>query len=217
MNAFRTALIVLASFGVSATPALADILLYANLTNSQENPPVVPLTAGGQPRPMSFGNATFILNDAMTAMSFTATIFNIDVTGTQTLDTNDNLTAAHIHAGPTVTPTTNGGVVWGFFGNPFNNNNPNDGVVTPFVSGVGGTFSGTWNAPEGNNTTLAAQLDNILNGRSYINFHTTQFGGGEIRGAILSAPDGGTSILLSAIAALGLFGLRRRLKAARGD
>ena len=43
-------------------------------------------------------------------------------------------------------------------------------------------FSGKWDAPEGNGTTLAAQLSNLREGRAYINFHTTQFGGGEIRG-----------------------------------
>ena len=61
-------------------------------------------------------------------MSMVATVFNIDVmtiagtlpdpsgTGTQTPgDRNDDLTAAHIHAGPLVTPTVNGPVVWGFF------------------------------------------------------------------------------------------------------
>jgi hypothetical protein len=47
---------------------------------------------------------------------------------------------------------------------------------------VGGNFSGKWDAPEGNGTTLAAQLANIRAGRAYINFHTTQFTGGEIRG-----------------------------------
>jgi hypothetical protein len=115
-------------------------------------------------------------------MTFTATINNIDVTGTQTPDTNDNLTNAHIHAGPTVVPGVNGPVVWGFFGNPFNDNNPNDQVVLPFSSGVGGVFGGKWDAPEGNGTTLAAQLPNLRGGHAYINFHTTQFGGGEIRG-----------------------------------
>jgi len=54
--------------------------------------------------------------------------------------------------------------------------------MTPTAGGVGGTFSGKWDAPEGNNTTLAAQLPNIRAGHAYINFHTTQFGGGEIRG-----------------------------------
>ena len=140
-----------------------------------------PRSITGLPRPTPFGTATFVLNDAQTALSFFATITNIDVTGTQTADLNDNLLNAHIHAGTGATPTF--GVVWGFFGSPFNNNNPADEVDTPFTGGaVGGTFSGTWNAPEGNGTTLTAQLANILAGRSYINFHTTQNPGGEIRG-----------------------------------
>jgi len=138
----------------------------------------------------------------MTAMTFSATIFNIDFTGTQTADVNDNLVAAHIHAAPTVTPTTNAPVVWGFFGSPFNDNNPNDQVFTPFATGVGGTISGKWDAPEGNNTTLAAQLPNILSGNSYINFHTVQFGGGEIRGALV-VPEPST-ILLFGVGTLGL-------------
>jgi len=92
--------------------------------------------------------------------------------------------AAHIHAGASVQPGVNGPVVWGFFGSPFNDNNPNDSVNTPTSGGVGGTFSGKWDAPEGNGTTLAAQLTNFRTGHAYINFHTTQFGGGEIRGDI---------------------------------
>lgn len=154
-----------------------------SLTNSQEVPPAVPTASGGGARPASFGSATFTLNDAQTAGVLQVTINNIDVTGNQTPgDTNDNLTNAHIHAGPTVAPGVNGPVVWGFVGNPFNDNNPNDQVITPFSSGVGGSFSGKWDAPEGNGTTLAAQLSNLREGRAYVNFHTVQFGGGEIRG-----------------------------------
>jgi uncharacterized protein (TIGR03118 family) len=153
-----------------------------NLTNSQENPPANPTTSGGVRRPASYGTAIFSLNGAGTALSFSGTIFNMDFTGTQSADTNDNLTNAHIHASGTVTPTTNGGVVFGFIGTPFNDNNPNDALVTPFPIGLGGSFSSKWDAPEGNNTTLAAQLANLQEGRAYINFHTVQFGGGEIRG-----------------------------------
>lgn len=180
-----------------AGSATAVTLLTATLTNGAENPPTVPTTAAGAPR-TSFGTATFVINDAMTSMTFSATIFGIDVTGLQTVDVNDNIAASHIHAGPAVTPTTNGPVVWGFFGAPFNDNNPNDAVVTPFATGVGGTFSGKWDAPEGNNTTFAAQLDNILAGRAYINFHTTQFPGGEIRGNITAVPEPESYLLLLA-------------------
>lgn len=171
---------LLASAGLSPSQVR---LFVVNLTNNQEVPPAVPTSSGGGARPASFGTARFQFNQAQTAMSFTATINNIDVTGAQTpAEANDNLVAAHIHAGPAVGPGVNGGVVWGFFGTPFNDNNPNDAVVQPFTSGVGGNFSGKWDAPEGNGTTLAAQLSNLREGRAYINFHTTQFAGGEIRG-----------------------------------
>jgi uncharacterized protein (TIGR03118 family) len=165
-----------------ANQGLAPSDFTVNISNSQEVPPTNPTAAGGGSRPRSFGTARVQINAAETALTFTATINNIDVNGTQTSDTNDNLALAHIHASPSATPGVNAGVVWGFFGSPFNDNNPNDFVMTPTAGGVGGTFSGKWDTPEGNNTTLAAQLANIRAGHAYINFHTTQFGGGEIRG-----------------------------------
>jgi hypothetical protein len=207
MLKLRLTLIVVLVAG--ATADAATINLFANLSNAAENPPTVPTLTTGAPRPASFGFATFVLNDAIPQMTFTATIFNIDVTGSQTADTNDNLAAAHIHAGPGVTATTNGPVVWGFFGMPFNDNNPNDFVFTPFATGVGGTFSGKWDPPEGNATTLAAQLGNILAGRSYINFHTSQFGGGEIRGNIVALPEPSTICMLG-IGIAALIGIGRR-------
>jgi uncharacterized protein (TIGR03118 family) len=170
---------LLASAGLSPSQIR---LFTVSLTNNQEVPPTVPTTTGGAARPASFGTARFQFNDTQTAMTFTATISNIDITGSQTSDINDNLIAAHIHAGASVAPGVNGPVVWGFFGSPFNDNNPNDQVFFPTPSGVGGTFSGKWDAPEGNGTTLAAQLSNLREGRAYINFHTRQFAGGEIRG-----------------------------------
>ena len=94
--------------------------------------------------------------------------------------------AAHIHAA--APRGTNAGVRFGFFGQPFNDTNPNDVVVTPFASGVGGTIFSKWDRDEGNNTTLTAQLPNILAGQSYINFHTRRLPGGEIRGQIEENP-----------------------------
>jgi hypothetical protein len=210
MRLLRVPLLAACAFALSASHASAATIFTASITTDQESVPINPTLTTGGPRPIAFGTATFTLNDAQTALSFTATIFNIDVTGAQTSDTNDNLTAAHIHGGGSFPPANNP-VVWGFFGSPFNNNNPNDGVLTPFASGVGGTFTGTWDVGEGQNTTLTAQLPNLFAGRTYINFHTTQFGGGEIRGAILnSVPDGGASAALLGFACVGLLALRRK-------
>ncbi len=209
MLKFASALV--ASLAAAGAAHAVDIPLAATLTNGAETAAVNPtLSDGITPRPASFGTATFLVNDAMTAMTFTATIFNIDFTGAQTPDTFDNLVNAHIHASPTVTPATTAGVVWGFIGAPFNDIAPNDVVVTPFATGVGGTVSGKWDLPEGNGTTLAAQLPNILTGHSYINFHTVQFGGGEIRGNIVAVPEPETYALL--LAGLGAVFLARRRK-----
>jgi hypothetical protein len=201
--------IALATCLLSAN-ASATIILEASLTNGAETAPTNPTTAAGAPR-TSFGSAMFTLHDDM-RLSFTGMVVGLDVTGSQTADVNDNLSSGHIHAGPLVTPTTNGPVVWGFLGLPFNDNNPNDFVMTPFSSGTGGTFSGTWNALEGNNTTLAAQLENILSGRAYMNFHTTQFPGGELRGALVTVPAPGTFALMlcSGLLLVGLARQRRR-------
>ncbi|RYF83057.1 MAG: CHRD domain-containing protein, partial [Chitinophagaceae bacterium] len=165
----------------------------AALTHDQE-PGAGPLTtSGGTPRPLSYGMATFSLNAAQTAMTFTATIFNIDITGSQTPDLNDNLVAAHIHVG--APPGANAAVRWGFFGSPDNDVAPKQVVITPFATGVGGTISSTWDLTEGNaGTTLTSNLPGILVGLAYINFHTTQFGGGEIRGQIKMAGAGTQTI-----------------------
>ena len=128
------------------------------------------------------GYAAFFLDSAMTSLSFTVTVAGLDFTGTQTADTGDDLLAAHIHA--PASRGANAGVRFGFFGLPFNDTNPNDVVVTPFATGVGGTIVSKWDLTEGNNTTLAAQLPNILAGRSYINFHSRRLPGGEVRGQI---------------------------------
>ena len=191
-----------------AAHARAEVIFFASLTHDQETSAGPLLTSGGDPRPLSFGTASFVLNDAQTALSFTATIFNIDVTGTQTPDTFDNLVAAHIHVG--APPGTNAPVRWGFFGSPDNDTNPDNLIVTPFATGVGGTFSSIWDLPEGNaGTNLTDNLPAIKDELSYINFHTVQFGGGEIRGQIFVAPEPSTLALLLSVFVLVSIGVLR--------
>jgi glucose/arabinose dehydrogenase len=148
-------------------------VFVARLDGAQEFPPNTSTARGF---------AAFFLNQEQTALRFVVTVAGLDFTGTQTADENDNLVAAHIHA--PAPRGANAGVRFGFFGQPFNDTNPNDVVVIPFPSGVGGTIFSKWDSTEGNNTTLTAQLPNILAGLSYINFHTVRLPGGEIRGQI---------------------------------
>lgn len=54
-------------------------------------------------------------------------------------------------------------------------------------------------------------MDNILGGHSYINFHTTQFGGGEIRGNISAVHEPSTwAMMILGFASVGFMAYRRR-------
>ena len=173
---------------LASADAHADTILFANMTHSQETVrgTFVTSTMPPLPRPESFGTATFVLNDARTMLTFSATIFNIDVTGSQTPnDMNDNLVAAHIHVG--APPGMNAPVRWGFFGTPDNDNNPDNLIIIPFLNGVGGTISSTWDLPEGNGgTTLTAQLPGILGGSHTLTF--TLFSSAAVKFAVRSQP-----------------------------
>ena len=209
------------------------IILDANLSIGNEPTLVGPSRSGCLPvtdplcaRPTPFGNAHFVMtgSGASLQMTMEVDVFNIDFTGTQTPnDTNDNLTAAHIHVFDFGQATPTASVRWGFLGSPFNDtvspgliapvsNNPftqigcgtGGACVTPFATGAGAHISTVWNAAEGNGAgfNLISLQDEILAGLAYINFHTTQNGGGEIRGTLV-VPEPATLTLLG----LGLAGL----------
>ena len=202
--------------------ARADLVFSVTLSTSEEptlaGPSIsgcVPETAPECARPEPFGEAQFVFDG--TNMTMLATIFNIDITGAQTPDdTNDNLTAAHVHVKPLATAAT-GPVRWGFFGMPDNDIDPNDLVVTPFASGVGGVFTSVWNTSEGQPRNagnpsadpidLMESLPSIIAGLAYLNFHTVQNPGGEIRGDLLLVSEPGTLALL--LLAIGLMFIRR--------
>jgi CHRD domain-containing protein/PEP-CTERM motif-containing protein len=180
---------------LAAQRANAEIQFMAIIENEQEvsNPPI--------PEQGSGGIGFFILNDAQNALSYDVTLTGLDLDGLQTPNNpNDNVTRTHFHAAPA---GQNGGIV---FGQIDPNHDLDDRVLNP----VTGRITGVWDGNEGNGTTLAAQLANLLAGNLYFNVHTSDHAGGEIRGQVLIVPEPGTWLLGILGCALGYLVWRRR-------
>jgi len=95
-------------------------------------------------------------------MRFIVTVTGLDFNGTQTADRATTWWPLTFTPRPT---WMNAGVRFGFFGQPFNDTNPNDVRGIPFASGVGGTIFQQVGPRRGQQYHLTAQLPNILNGR----------------------------------------------------
>lgn len=197
--ALRSLLVAMLPFLISL-PAFGAQRFRAIITHDQEvtNPPI--------PFEGSSGIGWFILSDDMTSLSYDITLFGLDIDGLQTPgDPDDNITRTHFHA---ALAGNNGGIVFGQIDpSPTLRNDLDDLMVDP----VAGTIRGVWDGAEGNGTTLAAQLPNLLANGLYFNVHTSDHGGGEIRGQLVWVPE--PSACWSAAMAIGAcWWLRRRQK-----
>jgi hypothetical protein len=176
--------VALLSVSGTAPAAEAVTLFQAMITHEQEvaNPPI--------PDEGSSGIGTFILNDAMDALSYDIQLFGLDLDGLQTPgDPNDNVTRTHFHAAPA---GSNGGIVHGQIDPSASLRNDPDDLV---VDAANGRITGIWDGTEGNGTTLAAQLTVLLNGGLYFNVHTSDHAGGEIRGQLVVVPEPASATL----------------------
>jgi hypothetical protein len=184
-----------------ASAAQGAITIYtASLSGPNESPP------NASP---GIGSATVTIDDVLHTMRVQVSFSGLT---TPTV-------ASHIH-GPTAvpftgtagvattTPTFPGfplGVTAGTYDNLFDlvsasSYNPS------FVTANGGTPAGA----------EAALLSAIASGRSYLNIHTTQFTGGEIRGFLVAVPEPATwAMMLLGFGAIGLSVRRRRSLVAR--
>jgi len=203
--------------------AQAVVLFRAILTQEQETP-VTPSTPQG-----SSGIANFFLNDTGTELAY-----HLDTTGLDfgrinpsgisnnpipAGNPNDDVTRIHIHRAPFGVA---GGIVFGQVEIPANtgpcpcppatdNLNDEDDLIVDVANGI---IMGVWDANEGANNNpanfLPALLADLLAGNLYINVHTNDFPGGEIRGQILQIPEPG-SLPLIMCALLAVYLVRRKV------
>ena len=165
------ALLVVSSAGATYT-FVATGPVASGLSPLNENPP----------HPVSSGTGTALITFDTVANQMTV---NVVFSGVTTPNT-----AAHIHcciSAPgntgvaTTTPTFTGfpgGVTSGTYSHAFNMLDV--GSYNPsFVAAHGGTAAGA----------EAALLAGMLAGQTYLNIHTTMFGGGEIRGFLVTPVD----------------------------
>ena len=175
-------------------PAYAiPVTFVGNLTGANEVPPV-PSSATGL--------ATVVLDAAAQTLQINATFSGL----------TSNTNAAHIHCCAPL--GTNAGVattVPAFPGFPL-------GVTSgSFTSAVFDLTQPTIYNPAfvtlqgGLTQAEVALIAGILNGTTYLNIHTVNFPGGEIRGQLQAVPEPTTLLLLgTTMAGLGLAGWKRR-------
>jgi hypothetical protein len=185
----KTTILALATV-LFGTSAFAGVITYTAVLGNFENPPT------GSP---GTGFATVTIDNVLNTML-------VDVTFSGLTSGNTN---AHIHC--CVAQGGNAGVA----------------TVTPTFTGfptgaTSGTYShlfdllqaGSWNpafiAANGGTpaSAEAVLLAGLAANQTYLNIHTTNFGGGEIRGFLVAAPEPGTFLLAGAV--LVGFLIRRR-------
>ncbi len=149
---------VAAGVMISAMPASAQstVVMTATLTGGEETPALIGTGA--------VGTAAVAVDVANEEISVTLTLFNLPTT----------TSAGHIHIGPR---GVGGPVVVGF---PTSLNGRTGDISIGFRLGVSAFIA----RPEIGINTMADAIQAIILGNAYVNVHTTQNPGGEIRGQL---------------------------------
>lgn len=194
-----------ATIGVIApvSQAQAAILVFtANLTGSNEAPP----------------NASPGTGTALVTLDDIANTMRVQVTFSGLMGT---ITAAHIHSATAIpgvgtagvaTPTPSfpgfpSGVTSGSYDNTFD--------MTQTSSYRGGFITANGGTPA---TAQIALFNGIKSGKAYLNLHTSNFLGGEIRGFLQPVPEPSSTLGLFALGTLGAAStLKRKLKSSKSS
>jgi hypothetical protein len=191
-NPYKITGIILSLLFACATAQAATVLYKATLTGAAEFPP------NASP---GTGSATFTYDTDAHTLRIQASFAGLLAA----------TSAAHIHAPTLVALEGTAGVATqtpSFIGFPL-------GVMAGsfdqtydlhLASSYRGSFITDQGSIAGAEATL---LSSMANGKAYLNIHTSQFPGGEIRGFISRVPDGSTTGLLCVPVLVALFSLAR--------
>jgi hypothetical protein len=175
------------AFFVFGVQTEADTIFTATLSGASDSA----ITSGS-------GNATVDFNSSMTQISYTLSFQNL----------TSDATMGHIHFGA---PGVAGPIVLWFF----------PATLTPTPTAVSGSYSGVWTeadlaaqTQDPSITTFATLLSDMQAGDTYVNVHTLNYPGGEIRGQLGMVPEPRTVKLLGVSFLLfGAAALRRKYRA----
>ena len=144
------------------------VKLYAVMTVAQEQAAFPAVNLASL---NDFGGALITYNPATNQISLRSSVYNF----------NNTLNNSHFHEGA---PGVSGGVVHNL------GNNANAGIYSNASGSIQGAFDGAYLAPGEGPVKL-------LTGGAYLNYHSTTFTGGELRGQVLPSTESPSSRLLN--------------------
>lgn len=165
--------------GLAMSSQASVITLWTNLSGANEVPAVSTLASGV---------AVLRIDTTTRAWSLNLRFSNLSAP----------VTVAHIHRAPA---GSNGPVIIGLDGIALSGGRPSWNLIAPGSTSL--NTNGSLNAPF---LFPAAELQNLLDGNTYINIHSSAFPGGELRGNLVIPTPGG--LALAGLA--GLLVARRR-------
>ncbi|GAB5382209.1 MAG: hypothetical protein Alis3KO_20730 [Aliiglaciecola sp.] len=164
-------LLCILCFSFVSVFANAGLIFTASLSGDQEVPPVATAASGMATAELTGAAGSYVLTYQIDYMDLSSPI--IDLAG-----------GGHFHNAPM---GSNGGVVHLF-----------DTVPFAFLGTTSGSINGDWRFDDAANPLTDVLANELMAGNIYINIHTENFRGGELRGQLTMVPEPSMLLLFGA-------------------